>query len=158
MCITEHIVEAARETKKVEHQTKTHNRLLLRPATTLLQSSAQLSGSPLWSSGILPVRTYTPRLSTPTLVSWPPGHVALRQTSGMVQHSDSAHPRMYICHYWCFWLLGHVGVTAGPSVLVPSRASRVFNRTPGPSRTRLCSPPLKHSLTWSATGLASCSS
>ena len=42
MCITEHIVEAARETKKVEHQTLTHKRLLLRPATTLLQ----YSGSP----------------------------------------------------------------------------------------------------------------
>ncbi len=42
MCIIEHIVEAARETKKVEHQTRTQKRLLLRPATTLLQ----YSGSP----------------------------------------------------------------------------------------------------------------
>ena len=109
MCVTEHIVEAARETKKVEHQTRTQKRLLLRPATTLLpQSSAQRSGT-------LSVRTYTPRLSTPTLVSWPPGHVALRQTSGMAQHSDSAHPQNV------YMLLGHVGVTAGPSVLMPSR-------------------------------------
>ncbi len=67
-----------------------NKRLLLRPATTLLQSSAQLSGSPLWSSGTLPVRTYTPRLSIPTLVSRPPGHVGeTKQCCVSTQTTDS---------------------------------------------------------------------